>query len=570
MKNVSVLTPFLKNDQWIKKNTEILKDHPRVLEFVFEEGTSPVGKARQNLLMKARGKYLLWIDSDIELLKNPLDDLLQYLESDEKIAGACSSTIELDNTYYLNEKVRRLSADIYPKKKSHFNCGLFKKSALLKAGGFDPELAAGEDNDIRLRLIKEGFKVIGLKKSLVTHHSSRDEKKEKAYFNAYKQLFNKYGFFENESDCVDLNTLKAKLIGFNIDKKIFFREIYASLRKKTESLLSLPTQIFKNFLLIVNPELVKPSDCGLLITENCIFRCKSCTYWKENKRDLSFKEICSLIDKIKKFGIKNIILVGGEPLIRKDFEQIVDYVKAKKIGVGLITNGYLGKENMPALLKLDSIAVSIDGMRDTHNNLRGLDCWDKAVDLVYELKFKYKKNVAVSTVIQKDNESDFPILSAFLKNFGIIQYILCYSSGGMGQPEKASDYSSHIKKISKNPQDYHLRYEQSQYINLINDKFDGKIKKQDCLSLYKKLMIDAQGNVFSCSAWSKPIGNLFKEQNLKNIWIGSRPLRDSIRSQNVDRCVRCRSCEIISNYVYGKGFFAQLNKRIKKILFGIR
>ncbi|NVM30387.1 MAG: radical SAM protein [Candidatus Helarchaeota archaeon] len=115
------------------------------------------------------------------------------------------------------------------------------------------------------------------------------------------------------------------------------------------------------------------------ITNACNMNCIHC--YKENLggKQLSLEEINRIIDKISAFGVRNLILTGGEPLLRNDLFDIIDHAKKRKIrDVVINTNGILldnSKIVDEIIQRLDVIAgipVSFDGARsETHDFIRG-------------------------------------------------------------------------------------------------------------------------------------------------------------------------------------------------------
>ncbi|MFC1514682.1 radical SAM protein [Candidatus Omnitrophota bacterium] len=78
------------------------------------------------------------------------------------------------------------------------------------------------------------------------------------------------------------------------------------------------------------------------LTYRCNLRCVHCygTDYPITK-ELSFQEVCSVIDQITEAGCLFLLLTGGEPLIRKDFVDIYLYAKRKGLLVTVFTNGTL-------------------------------------------------------------------------------------------------------------------------------------------------------------------------------------------------------------------------------------
>ncbi|NQT90749.1 MAG: radical SAM protein [Candidatus Omnitrophica bacterium] len=115
----------------------------------------------------------------------------------------------------------------------------------------------------------------------------------------------------------------------------------------------------------------------------CNLKCRHC--WinppfsdKRGVKDdeAPMEDIISALDECRQLGMSSVKLTGGEPFIRSDIFQLLDYLKNNKISVAVETNGTLiGEEEARALKHAGAghISVSIDGPdADTHEALRGV------------------------------------------------------------------------------------------------------------------------------------------------------------------------------------------------------
>lgn len=107
----------------------------------------------------------------------------------------------------------------------------------------------------------------------------------------------------------------------------------------------------------------------LSVTDRCNLRCAYCMPAEEYawlpKRDLlTFEELATLVDVFARFGVDRLRLTGGEPLLRRDVEELVALLAAKPAirDLALTTNGLLLTDRAEALLKagLHRVTVSLD------------------------------------------------------------------------------------------------------------------------------------------------------------------------------------------------------------------
>ncbi len=119
-------------------------------------------------------------------------------------------------------------------------------------------------------------------------------------------------------------------------------------------------------------------DLRISVTDRCNFRCRYCMPKEVFGRDyeflardelLSFEEIARLTRLFAGLGARKVRLTGGEPLLRRDVEDLVGMLRAVP-GVDdltLTTNGSLLARKAEALAAagLDRVTVSLDSMDDT-------------------------------------------------------------------------------------------------------------------------------------------------------------------------------------------------------------
>jgi len=118
-------------------------------------------------------------------------------------------------------------------------------------------------------------------------------------------------------------------------------------------------------------------DLRISVTDRCQFRCTYCMPREVFGRDfvflpraqlLTFEELTRLARIFAGFGVRKLRLTGGEPLLRRDLDQLV----AMLAGIGgigdiaLTTNGALlaGKAQALAAAGLRRVTVSLDSLDD--------------------------------------------------------------------------------------------------------------------------------------------------------------------------------------------------------------
>jgi len=126
---------------------------------------------------------------------------------------------------------------------------------------------------------------------------------------------------------------------------------------------------FSNY---VSRECIYPFYASFKVTHKCGLKCSFCNVWMEKTPDLKKDDVFKVIDNIANSSIVVLSLEGGDPLIRKDLGEILEYAHQKPFYLFFTTNGHLlDKRPMKEYGKnIDYLHVSID---EGHGNLAFFD-----------------------------------------------------------------------------------------------------------------------------------------------------------------------------------------------------
>ena len=119
------------------------------------------------------------------------------------------------------------------------------------------------------------------------------------------------------------------------------------------------------------------------MTLRCNARCEHCGSSCGDviqKDEITKEEIFKVLEDIKNAGIYNprtvmLNITGGEPLLRQDLFEIMNYANKLGFDWGMVTNGVLiSEKNIKKMMKtgMKTISISLDGMANTHESFRHL------------------------------------------------------------------------------------------------------------------------------------------------------------------------------------------------------
>ncbi|MEB3757222.1 MAG: TIGR04053 family radical SAM/SPASM domain-containing protein [Desulfurococcales archaeon] len=200
-------------------------------------------------------------------------------------------------------------------------------------------------------------------------------------------------------------------------------------------------------------------------TKACMLSCRHCraeAIKNPLPGELDTKEAFKLIDMITEFGqpYPILVLTGGDPLMRKDIEEIVDYAVDKKIKTALspaVTE--LLERNIKWIAKsgINAVSISIDSASpNIHDEIRGIQgVWERSIKVTRELLSK-GVNVQINSVVMNSTKEGLADLFALIKKLGVNVWEVFYlvptgraSSKEMLSPRDWEDVSHFLYEASK-------------------------------------------------------------------------------------------------------------------------
>jgi cyclic pyranopterin phosphate synthase len=159
-------------------------------------------------------------------------------------------------------------------------------------------------------------------------------------------------------------------------------------------------------------------DLRVSLTDRCNFRCFYCLPHGEppiapKEQMLSYEEVEYVCNIFVELGIEKIRLTGGEPMMRRDIETIIEKLAALKSkglqDLALTTNGYFLPDRAQALKDagLDRITISLDSLkRDTFKQMTGVDVLDRVLAGIEAAKQARLEPIKINVVVVRGHNED--------------------------------------------------------------------------------------------------------------------------------------------------------------------
>jgi MoaA/NifB/PqqE/SkfB family radical SAM enzyme len=242
------------------------------------------------------------------------------------------------------------------------------------------------------------------------------------------------------------------------------------------------TSSFKKAATIAARSLVpgKPHHVQWLITRRCNYRCRGCNIWQEqDQKELSAKEIKRGLDILKDLGIVEIVFSGGDPLLREDASEIIEYA-SRSFVTTVYDNGSMAAEKVESLRNVEFAALSIDSLDEAKNDyIKGVrGAWKKAMNAVDTLQ-REGINVAVTPTISQMNLYEILDITKYFTGRGIPVWYCLYSYD-------CSSDANQLFRIGKANDEFVIKDKQGM-VDLMDSLIELKKKNQRILMTNKLL-----------------------------------------------------------------------------------
>jgi radical SAM protein with 4Fe4S-binding SPASM domain len=291
----------------------------------------------------------------------------------------------------------------------------------------------------------------------------------------------------------------------------------------------------------------------------CNLKCSHCgsAAGKPRPDELTTAEALKLVEDLAKLKTQDVCLMGGEPLIRKDWYEIGKKVKDLGMRLMIISNGYnIDKDIISKLVDLQPHAVSTSldgGTAETHDKIRGTKgSFDKVMEYINLSKEAGLPTTAITTV-SKLNIHELPMIRDFLLNKFIAWQIQIATPAGRFPRELAvskEEYyavalfiASMQKKYTKGELPvigaHCLGYYSSHFPSLgLYSKWPG------CQAGLTVISIKSNGDIIGCLSEpnSRVEGNI-RERSVVDIWNDPNAFSHNRRFDIKDLGENCKGCE---------------------------
>ncbi len=305
------------------------------------------------------------------------------------------------------------------------------------------------------------------------------------------------------------------------------------------------------------------------LTYACNLSCVHClsSSGRRDPGELSTAECLALIDEFERMQVFYVNIGGGEPTVRPDFWELVDYATAHHVGVKFSTNGITITDEAARRLAASDyvdVQISLDGATEEVNDaVRGRGSYRTAVRAMERLAVAGFTGFKVSVVITRNNTGQLNEFQAIADRYGAQLRLTRLRPAGRGadvwdELHPTAEQQRHLyewlvdhgEKVLTGDSFFHLAgYGES--LPGLNLCGAGRVV---CL-------IDPVGDVYACPFAihdSFLAGNVRRDGGFAKVWRSSELFADLRRPTSGGACTACSAYDACRGGCMAAKFFTGL------------
>jgi radical SAM protein with 4Fe4S-binding SPASM domain len=302
-----------------------------------------------------------------------------------------------------------------------------------------------------------------------------------------------------------------------------------------------------------------PLRMDMALTFRCQNDCVHCYAGGPHEtEELTTAQWKTVIDKLSDVGVFILTFTGGEPTLRDDLPELLQYAQNKGIVTGLISNGRKLKDKTYVeqleTAGLDFVQITLESHKPgVHDQMTGaVGSWKETV---VGIKNAVHSQIYVSTntTLSKHNAADFIVTIDYIKELGVDAFgcnSLIYSGKA---PEASNEFAlstDELKTLLPQVRDKahmlglkFLWYTPTQYCQFNPVQLGLGVKS--CTAAMINACVGPNGDVYPCQSYFESLGNILTEPWQK-IW--HHPLAEKLRKREYvdEKCLDCSDLQVCS------------------------
>jgi radical SAM protein with 4Fe4S-binding SPASM domain len=287
-----------------------------------------------------------------------------------------------------------------------------------------------------------------------------------------------------------------------------------------------------------------PLGAQLDLTWRCNERCVHCYLEHDAPGEMSTAEIKEVLRQLAECGTLFLSISGGEPLVRKDCFELLEYARELRFSVKLKTNaGLIGAGEAERLrqLGIEQVQISIYSHRpEVHDAITKVPgSFQRSLEAIRCLRAQGVK-VSITNIVMQQNSTDARAVQQLARELGAN-----FAIDPTITPKLNGDRS--IVQLGLAPPALADLFREEELVGNVREfcappaAADDSVLQDICCSAgHTSCYISPFGDVYPCVQFPLPCGSL-RNQQLREIWTHSPELMQvrSIRVHDLPVCSQC-------------------------------
>jgi radical SAM protein with 4Fe4S-binding SPASM domain len=287
-----------------------------------------------------------------------------------------------------------------------------------------------------------------------------------------------------------------------------------------------------------------PLSAHLDITWRCNERCVHCYLDHEGEGEMSTAEIKEVLRQLADCGTFFLAVSGGEPLLRRDCFEILEYARELGFNVKLKTNAVMIGASQAARIKqlgIEQVQISVySHLPEIHDAITKMPgSLRRTLEAIRHLKANGVK-VSITNILMKQNASNAKAVKQLAKDLGA-EFVVDPTITPMLNGDRS------ITKLSVSAKELEDLFHTEEFVGdvgefcaPVSDADEDLLEGYSCSAGHTLAYISPKGDVFPCVSFPMPCGSL-REKSFREIWYRSDALTE-LRSVKVKDLPTCSVC----------------------------
>ena len=308
------------------------------------------------------------------------------------------------------------------------------------------------------------------------------------------------------------------------------------------------------------------------LTYACNLSCVHClsSSGKRDPRELSTDQCKAIIDELQRMQVFYVNIGGGEPTVRPDFWELVDYATSHQVGVKFSTNGLRIDKAVAAKLAASDyvdVQISLDGATaEVNDAVRGPGSFDMAVRALENLHEAGFADAKISVVMTRQNVAQLDDFKALADRYNATLRITRLRPSGRGAdvwddlhplPEQQRELYEWLVAHGDNV----LTGDSFFHLSAFGGAGGGLPGLNLCGAGRVVCLIDPVGDVYACPFAIHEnflAGNILSDGGFREIWQHSELFTELREPQNAGACTQCAHFDACRGGCMAAKFFTGL------------